>query len=180
MNQKRTKLPINYSIQNIVDSMLSDNPVAKSYTDPKKKKLYKERLDRLSKFPEIIKILSASHIRSYPVKGASFFARIGVLPPELVVVDRRVKDLCTLPYWTVYKDKNGKEYRNFGKCPGYGWLPCCPPNSPQVEQVQDSINRSDLFIVLQTRLQSERWNTQWKFQVLHQLAKDIRSILGKT
>ena len=90
MNQKRKTFPVNYSIQNIVDSMLSDNPVAGSYTSPNKKKLYKDCLDRLSKFPEIKNILSASHIRGYQIKGASFFARTGVLPPELVVVDQRV------------------------------------------------------------------------------------------
>jgi predicted metal-binding protein len=87
--------------------------------------------------------------------------------------------MCTLPYWTIYRDKKGSAFRRFDKCPGYGWLPGCPPNSASVEKVQKILDRSDLFIVLQTRLQSERWDTGWKFAVLHKLANDIENLLGK-
>ncbi|MCP4715815.1 MAG: hypothetical protein GY868_11915, partial [Deltaproteobacteria bacterium] len=129
--------------------------------------------------PELSSILSLKHIRSYPIKGSRFFARIGILPPELVVVDQRIKDLCSLPFWTRYEDPAGKVYQHFNKCPGVGRLPGCPPNSPDVAKVQTKIDSSDLFIVLQTKLQAERWDTRWKFDVLHRLAKDIRAALNR-
>ena len=179
MNGKSKKIPVNYSVKNIIYSILEDNPKARKYSDAKKKKLYNNCLNYLNKCPELKKILSIAHIRKYPVKGVNFFARIGVIPPELVIVDERIKNMCTLPYWTLYNDKKGNIYRGFGKCPGHGWLPSCPPNSPSVEKVQKILDQSDFFIVLQTKLLSERGDTMWKFTVLHRLAHEIEKVLGK-
>lgn len=179
MNGKSGKIPRNYSVKNIIDCILKDNRKACSYTTARKKKLFDQRVALLENYPDLQKILTIKHIRGYPFKGAHFFARIAVLPPEIVIVDQRIKDLCTLPYWTIYKDKKGSAYRAFGKCPGYGWLPGCPPRSPSVQDVQKMLDQSHVLIVLQTKLQSERWDTRWKFRVLHRLAKDIEQVLGK-
>ena len=48
-----------------------------------------------------------------------------------------------------------------------------------MEAVQKVLDGSDLFIVLQTKLQNERGDTHWKFNVLHRLAYDIKQVLGK-
>lgn len=179
MNGKNKKLPVNYSVKNIIDSILSDNRTAVKYSEAGKKKLYAKCQAALTKNPGLKKILSASHIHSMPVDGADFFSRVGVLPPEIVVADERIKNMCALPYWTIYKDKKGAAYKRFDKCPGYGWLPGCPPRSPSVKEVQNILDRSTHFIVLQTRLLDERWETGWKFAVLRGLARDIERLFGK-
>lgn len=173
------KLPVNYSVKNIINSILKDNRKANRYSLAQKQKLYHKSLKYIDAYPGLKKILSVNHIHNYPIQGAHFFARLGVFPSELVIIDQRIKDMCTLPYWTVYKDNKGVTHRKFGKCPGYGWLPGCPPNSPNVEAVQKVLDVSDLFIVLQTKLQNERGDTHWKFNVLHRLAYDIEQVLGK-
>ena len=129
--------------------------------------------------PEVKRLLNPSHIKSYRIEGADLFARIGILPPELVIADERFKNMCCMPYWTVYKGAAGGTYKRFDRCPGYGWLPGCPPQSPPVETVQAVLERADLFIVLQTKLLSERWKVGWKFAVLHRLVHDIEAALGK-
>ena len=68
MNKKRKKLPVNYSIQNIVDSMLSDNPVAKSYTDPKKKKLLTDVYNRKT-IEELLEIIRQDTIRQVLIQN---------------------------------------------------------------------------------------------------------------
>jgi len=175
---KSHHLSINYSIKNIIQCILEDNPKSHEYTLAQKRSLFKERSEFLHKHPKLEKILSVSHIHRYPIKGTHHFARISILPPELIVIDQRIKDMCTLPFWTTGKDKNGKPYRWFGKCPGYNYLPGCPPNSPSVKKTQEMLNHSDLFIVLQTRLISERGIVRWHFLVLHKLAHEIEKIFG--
>ncbi|MCX5900579.1 MAG: DUF2284 domain-containing protein, partial [Proteobacteria bacterium] len=93
--------------------------------------------------------------------------------------DERFKNMCCMPYWTIYKGSSGAAYKRFDRCPGYGWLPGCPPQSTPVDTVQAILDRADLFIVLQTKLLVERWKAGWKFAVLHRLARDIESVLGK-
>lgn len=180
MNGKSNKLPVNYSVKNIIDSILLDNRKAQQYSELIKKKLYNKSISDLEKYPELLHILSTAHMHRYPVVGADFFARIGILPPELVIIDQRIKNMCTLPYWTVYRDTKGNTYRRFDRCPGYGWLPGCPPNSTSVEEAQNIVNDSTHFIVLQTKLLNERWTVDWKFAVLHRLAREIETVLGKS
>ena len=176
---KTDTLPVNYSVKNIIDSILQDNANAQQYTPEQKKERYRTCIALLNTYPELKKILSLLHIRNISISGADRFARIGVLPPELVVVDQRIKNMCTMPYWTVRTDERGKPVRRFSQCPGYNMLPGCPPRSPRVETVQKLLDRSSLFIVIQTRLLSGRGEgAQWKFLVLHRLAADIAKILG--
>jgi predicted metal-binding protein len=179
MKPVQRTLPINYSVRAIIDCILSDNFRAKKYSCRKKTYIYNELLIKTSKVPELKSVLTPSHIKSYRIEGAELFARIGILPPELVIVDERFKNMCCMPYWTVYKGSDGGAYKHFGRCPGYGWLPGCPPQSPPVESVQAVLDRADIFIVLETKLLSERWKVGWKFAVLHRLARDIEAVLGK-
>ena len=172
------RLPVTYSIKNISACILADNQRARRHSAVKKKTLYAACQALLDQHPALKALLTRSHIRSYPVPGSENFVRIGVLPPALVVVDRRFQEMCTLPYWTVYNDSKGAVYKRFGKCPGYGWLPCCPPRSIKVEKTQAVLDRADFFVVIQTKQLQERWHTSWKFTVLHNLARDIRKAVG--
>jgi predicted metal-binding protein len=172
-------LPINYSIRNIIDCILSDNPRAKKYSKSKKTCIYNVLINKTSKIPELERLCRPSSIKAYKIAGAGLFARVGMLPPELVVVDDRFKNMCCMPYWTVYKGADGAAYKRFDRCPGYGWLPGCPPQSPPVDAVQAVLDKADLFIVLQTRLLAARWQVDWKFAVLHRLAREIEAVLGK-
>jgi predicted metal-binding protein len=172
------KLPVNYSIRNIIDSILKDNHRAKKYSTSKKKNIYHTLNLKLSRSPELASLLTITHIHSYKIKGSGFFTRLGFLPPELVIVDERFKNMCCMPYWTIYKGASGAAYKRFDRCPGYGWLPGCPPKSTPVNTVQAILDTADLFIVLQTRLITERWGVDWKFAVLHRLASEIESLLG--
>ncbi len=170
--------PANYSIRNIIDSILSDTKRAQKLAPAKKIKLYGSLQARLNLQPELRELLTPAKIRSYPIEGADFFARVGVLPPRLVIADERFKRMCCLPYWTVYKGQDGAAYKRFDRCPGYDRLPGCPPQSPAISDVVEKLERADALIVLQTKLQCERWGVGWKFAVLHALARDIERVLG--
>ncbi len=178
MSGKNKKLPVNYSVANIVACILQDNRKVKGLSRAKKERLYNACRKKLEHLPKLADIVSISRIKRCGIDGAENFVRLGVLPPELVIIDQRFKDLCALPFWTVYNDKKGNIYRRFDKCPGHGFFPCCPPNSRPVEDVQQVMDRSSLFIVLQTRLIDMRWQNDWRFTVLHRLARDIRKALG--
>ncbi len=175
---KSSYLPINYSIKNIVGCILADNRAAKRYTSSAKKKRYGNVIKNIQSRCALKSVLSISHIKKYPVDGVHYFARIGVLPPELVIVDKRIQDMCALPFWTIYRSGRGPSYRHFGPCPGYDRLPGCPPNAPPTEKTQTMLDSSDALVVLQTKLLDERWNDQWKFAVLHRLASDLAEALG--
>ena len=172
-------LPVNYSVRNIIDCILTDNPRARKYSNRKKIIIYSNLVNKISKSPELASLCTPSHLQSYQMDGSDLFARVGMLPPELVIADERFKNMCCMPYWTIYKGSTGAAYRRFDRCPGYGWLPGCPPQSTPVDTVQATLDRADFFIVLQTKLLVERWKIGWKFAVLHRLARDIEAVLGK-
>jgi predicted metal-binding protein len=172
------KIPAHYSIENIVRSIAEDNPRGKAHTPRKKRALYEKGLQLLEKSSSLKEILSLSHIRSYAIDGSENFARIGMLPTSLVIVDQRIKDMCALPHWTYIEGKDGNPVKFFGKCPGYDFLPGCPPRSIPIKEVEEKLGRADLFIVLQTRQLAEL-GADWKFRTLRKLAKDIERALGK-
>ncbi len=173
------RVPVNYSIKHIIDCILSDTRRARRFSEKSKIKRYREALQAITRHPELARLLTPGHLRAYPIQGARFFSRIGVLPPELVIADARFQNLCTLPYWTVYRDTKGATYKRFDRCPGYGWLPGCPPQAPGVADVQNILDRSTHVVVLQTRLLQERWEVGWKFDVLHRLAREIETACGQ-
>jgi len=177
---KQNRLPVNYSIKNVIDSILEDNPKARRLTRTRKGLLYKGSLKALEKSPELKKLVSLSSIRNYPYEGAKNFARIGILSPEMVIVDQRLKDMCMMPYWIFRPDAGGGKTKHFGRCPGYGNLPGCPPQSYPVEAVEAKLKKADLFIVLQTALTAKRGDLAvWKFHVLNRLKRDIEKALGE-
>ena len=89
----RRNVPVNYSVKNIIACILEDNQRAKRFTDTEKAQLYRECLEKLRNHPRLKSILTVRHIRDYPINGAHYFARVGVLPPSMVVADQRIKDM---------------------------------------------------------------------------------------
>jgi predicted metal-binding protein len=177
---KQNRHQTNYSIKNVIDSILEDNLKARKLTKTRKGLLYKNSLKALEKNPELKKLISLSRIKNYPYDGAKNFARIGILSPEMVIVDQRIKDMCMMPHWILRPDAGGKQTKTFGRCPGYGNLPGCPPNTTPVEEVEAKLKKADLFIVLQTHLISKSGDLAgWKFHVLNRLKRDIEKALGK-
>jgi hypothetical protein len=172
------KIPSHYSIDNIVRSIVADNPRGTAHTLRQKRDLYKNGLRQLDASSSLKKILSLSHIRGYDIAGSENFARIGILPASLVVADQRIKDMCALPHWTHIKDKDGNPIKFFGKCPGYDFLPACPPRSIPITDVTETLDRADLFVVFQTRQLAEL-GADWKFRTLSRVAKEIDKALGK-
>ena len=83
---------INYSIDSIERSIVADNPISKKYSDAQKKKLYQQQLKMLDKHPGLKKMISLRYIYKYPIKGIKNWGRIGIVPPEIIISDDRIKD----------------------------------------------------------------------------------------
>ena len=135
---KQNRLPQNYSIKNVVDSILQDNKKARNLTPTRKKKLYKNSLNLLEHCSELKNLLSISRIKNYPYDGAKNFARIGIFSPEMVIVDQRLKDLCQMPYWIFRPDAGGKQIKTFCRCPGYGNLPVVRQTQPLLKRLKQN------------------------------------------
>jgi len=167
----------NYSIENIAQSIARDSTVAKKYTQEDKKKLFQDQQSVLNKHHELKEILSLDHIHTYDIPWAKRIARLAIFPPELVIVDSRIQDMCSLPFWTYYGDEEG----SFGKCAGVGAFSCCPPFNLKAEKVQALIDKSDIFLVMQTSLGSMAGGSDpgGQFRTINRLRDEINAIFGK-
>ena len=67
------KLPVNYSIRNIIDCILNDNHHAKKYSAVKKKNIYHTVNLKLSTVQELASLLTATHVHSYEIEGSKLF-----------------------------------------------------------------------------------------------------------
>jgi len=171
----KKKHAINYSIEGIAQSIVKDNPIAKKYGPDDKKRLYTEKLKKLDAFPELKNILTLEHIHGYDISFAGRIARLVLIPPEIVVVDSRIQDMCSLPYWTFYGSGEG----SFSRCSGVGVFSCCPPFNLKADKVSERLDRSDIFAVMQTRpgiLGTGEPGGQ--FQMINKLTGEIRALLG--
>jgi predicted metal-binding protein len=184
---------INYDIRNIHDCIVQASEDYQKISKAEKKKLYREGLDRVQKNPDLKEILSMDHIHGYDVKGVKNFARIGILPPELIVIDERIRDMCLNQFWM---GNPITRVNDFARCPAYGNRPCCPPFSPSSRKTKKLLDRSDVFVMLQTKLignealpvqtegpKSEAspdpyWN--WQYGTMLKLEEDLKSALGKS
>jgi hypothetical protein len=173
----KRKYRSNYSIENIAQSIARDSDVGKRYSAEEKKRLYQERLRLFENYSELLQILSLDRIRSYPISWAKKIARMALVPPEVVVVDSRIQDMCSLPFWTYYGEGEG----SFGRCAGVGAFSCCPPFNLSAEKVRLKLDRSDVFLVLQTSLglMMSGGDPGAQFQLLNRLAGDIDALMGK-
>jgi hypothetical protein len=167
----------NYSIENIAQSIARDNPAGKKYGDADKKKLYKERLQLLEDSPKLKELVSLEHISTYRIPWAKRIARVAVVPPQIVVVDSRIQDMCSLPFWTYYGSGEG----SFSRCAGVNAFSCCPPFNAKAEKVQGMMDRSDIFVVLQTKpaAMMASGDPAGQAKVINRLRDEINSLLGK-
>ncbi len=104
----------NYSIENIAQSIVRDSETGKKYTGEDKRELYNEVLRLAKSVSGLNDLLSLEHIRTYAVPWAKRLARLAVLPPQIIVVDSRIQDMCYLPFWTYYGSGEG----SFSRCAG--------------------------------------------------------------
>lgn len=167
----------NYSIENIAQSIVRDNPTGKKYSQEDKKNLYQERLRLLEDFPKLKEIISLTHIYKYGNSWAKKVARLGILPPEIIVVDSRIQDMCYLPFWTYYGSGEG----SFSRCAGVNSFSCCPPFNPKAEKVQAKLDKANIFLTLQTKpaYMFGTGSPGELFQTLNRLTDETNSLLGK-
>ena len=167
----------NYSIENIAQSIVRDNPTGKKYSQEDKKNLYQERLRLLEGFPKLKEIISLLHINKYGISWSKKVTSLAVLPPEIIVVDSRIQDMCYLPFWTYYGSGEG----SFSRCAGVDSFSCCPPFNPKVEKVQAKLDKANIFLALQTRRSSifGGGDPGALFQTLNRLTEEINSLMGK-
>ena len=173
----KRKYVTNYSIENIAQSIVRDNPTGKKYSRKDKKDLYEERLRLLENFPKLNEIIRLEHINAFDTPWAKKITRLAVLPPQIIVVDSRIQDMCYLPFWTYYGSGEG----SFGRCAGVGAFSCCPPFNLKAEKVQALLDKADIFLVLQSRLTTMfgTGDPASQFQVVNRLRDEINSLLGK-
>jgi len=172
---------INYSIDNIERSIVADTQVSKKYSDAQKKKLYQQKAKLLDKYPEVKKIIDIRYIHKYPIEAVKNFGRIGFIPPELVISDDRIKDMCRNQFWTTFITRTTKKRSQlrFTRCPGLEKHSSCPYFTPPAKKVREMLDRSDIFIVLQTKLFSEMGGVQWEFRTINRFREDVEKFLGK-
>ena len=166
----------NYSIENIAQSIVRDNPTGKKFSPEDKKRLYEERLQFLDTFPQLKASLSLNHIHSLPMPRAKIIAHAAIVPPEIIVVDSRIQDMCYLPFWTYYGSGEG----SFSRCSGIGAFSCCPPFSPNAEKVQAMLDESDIFLAIQFKpmVIGSGGDPGEQFRIINLLAEEINNLLG--
>ena len=174
---KETQLVENYSIEGIAQSIVKDHPVSQKYTDDDKKRMYRECQEKLEAFPNLKALLSLDHIHSYGNTFASYMERLVIIPPEIVVVDSRIQDMCALPYWSYY----GTEGEGtFGPCGGIEAFSCCPPFSLKADKVQAKLDNADLFLVMQTQARNFGAGEPGdQGKTINKLVREITGVLGK-
>jgi hypothetical protein len=167
----------NYSIEAIAQSIVRDSETGKKYADEDKKKLYKEVICLAKDVSGLNDLLSLEHIHSYDIPWAKRLARLEVLPPQIVVVDRRIQDMCYLPFWTYYGSGEG----SFSRCAGVDAFSCCPPFNPKAEKVQTLLDKADIFLVMQSKPTTmfSIGDPGGQFRVLNRLTDEINHLLGK-
>jgi predicted metal-binding protein len=174
----KKKYITNYSIENIAQSIVKDNPTGKRYGPEDKRMLYEERLQFLEDFPQLKAILSLDHIHTHNIPKAKMITHLAIIPPEIIVVDSRIQDMCYLPYWTFYGSGEG----SFGRCSGVGAFSCCPPFNLEAEKVQALLDKANIFLALQFKplvIGSGLGDPGEQFRILNLLADEIETLLGK-
>ena len=165
---------INYSIDSIERSIVADNPISKKYTGAQKKKLYQQKLKMLDKYPELKKMISLRYIYKYPIEGIKNWGRVGVVPPEIIISDDRIKDICRYQLWTDFINRATKKRElRFTRCPGIEKHSSCPYFSPPAKKVRQLLDKSDIFILLQTKLFADKGGVQWEFKTITRFREDV-------
>ena len=171
---------INYSIENVERSIALDTEISKKHTEEQKKKLYKKKLAMLDTYPQLKKMIDINYIYNYPLENVQNWGKIGIIPPEIVITDDRIKDMCRYQFWTnfISRTTNKREWR-FTRCPGLETASACPYFSPPAKKVREMLDNSDIFIVAQTKPFCDYSGVQWQYKVITQYCEDLQKMLGK-
>ncbi len=171
---------INYSIDNIERCIASDTDIYRTYTDEHKKALLVKKLAILDKYPLLKKMIDINYIYSYPFENVQNWGKIGIMPPEVVISDERIKDMCRYQFWTnfISRKTNQREWR-FTRCPGIEKASACPYFSPPAQKVRELLDSSDIFIFAQTKPFADYGGVQWQYKVITQYCEDLEKILGE-
>jgi hypothetical protein len=170
---------INYSPDNIERSIVADNPVGTRYSDAKKKKLYGEKQKLVNALPELKKLLTIETIHTFPVEGVEHFGRAGFLPPQMVITDDRIKDMCQNMFWVNVPLPDGKPAKQFMRCPGLNHQSSCPYFTPPSDKVRAMLDSADIFIVLQSKLFDFFGSVPWQWGTINRLREEVDALLGK-
>ena len=49
----------------------------------------------LDKYPKLKAMVDVNYLYDYPVEGVEKWGKVDICPPELIVSDDRIKDMCT-------------------------------------------------------------------------------------
>jgi len=84
--------------------------------------------------------------------------------------------MCALPYWTFYGSGEG----TFGRCSCMGVFSCCPPFCPSAQNVQELLDKADIFAVLQTRAAVNVGNDPGaQFRMINRLVDEVNAALNR-
>jgi hypothetical protein len=171
---------MSYSIDTIERSIVADTEAYTKYTAEQKKQLYQEKHRLLDKHPKLKAMVDVNYLYGYPVDGVEKWGKVDICPPELIVSDDRIKDMCTLPFWTDFVVRENKERQwRFTRCPGVEKHSSCPYHSAPAATVREMLADSDLFIFVQTKEFSEFGGVQWQYQTIKRYCDELEQVLGK-
>jgi hypothetical protein len=170
---------IAYGIEVIHDCIVRDTDIYRKFNSKEKKlALYRKRGKILEKHPRLKKIIDLKFVRSLDPKRGKYVSKVGWMPPELIITDQRIREMCRnlFTYPEIYAKKTGLR---FGPCPGLQTLSACPMFSPPPKETRKKLDESDVFIALQSKyfVQSPKI-TGWHDFLVRKLKKEIEQVEG--
>jgi len=170
---------IGYSIDAIERSIAADTELYTKYTNTQKKALYQATWKLVDKVPRLKEMIDVNYLYRYPVEGVEKWGKMDICPPELIIADDRIKDMCALPFWTDFlvRETNERKWR-FTRCPGIYKHSSCQYHSAPASEVQQMLASADIFIIAQTKEFSEFGGVQWQYQTIKRYCDDLLALLG--
>jgi len=171
---------IAYGIEAIHDSIVTDTDIFRKYSSNSKKiSLYREKKKILDKYPELKEIISAKFVSSLDKARGKFVGKVDWLPPQLVMTDQRIREMCRnmFTYSDDYVKKTGLR---FGPCPGLEKMSGCPMFSPGPKEIRPKLDKADIFIAMQSKDFIKRDQIPgWHSVIMIKLKREIEKLLGE-
>ena len=84
-----------YGIEVIHDCIIKDTKIYRKFKSKEKKlTLYRKRKKLLDKHPEVKKMIDPKFVKSLNPKRGKYVRRVSWMPPELVITDQRIREMC--------------------------------------------------------------------------------------
>jgi len=170
---------IAYNIQAIHDCIVRDTDIFRKFNSKSEKlALYRKKNKLLDKHPEIKKMVDAKFVSSLEPKRGKLVGKVGWLPPELIITDQRIREMCR-NLFTYSKPVAEKTGIAFGPCPGVEKMSGCPMFSPGPEEMRAKLDQADIFIAMQSIYFMEPPGIPgWHDFLIRKLKKEIEKIAG--